>query len=153
MKIGYFWKISLYCLILNVIHFCLKDNHIYHHSDARFVPKSPLYAALSETVMGRKWEFACQGGLLRWCTLVACSRQVQLPCVGCALHARSACRLPEPWAHQRDRQHRLMTTNTDWLHALHARVHVVFPAVTATVCSGAHLLSSNVISSFHVCLL
>lgn len=46
MKIGYFWKISRYCLILNVIHFCLKDNHIYHHSDACFAPKIPFIRRL-----------------------------------------------------------------------------------------------------------
>lgn len=152
MKIGYFWKISLYCLILNVIHFCLKDNHIYHHSDARFAPKSPLYAALSETVIGRKWvcmsgRFAevmysgslQQTGAAALCWMCpACSISVQAP----GAMSISTWQAAPP----HDNKHRL--------HApLHAQVHVVFPAVTATVCSGAHLLFSNVISSFHVCLL
>lgn len=80
--------------------------------------------------------------VLMWSALVACSRQVQLPCVGCALHAHSACRLPEPWAHQRDIQHRLMTTNTD---STHSSRHMCtwFSRPYRTVHKGAHLLSGD----------
>lgn len=87
-------------------------------------------------------EWEVHTDVLMWSALVACSRQVQLPCVGCALHAHSACRLPEPWAHQRDSQHRLLTTNTDSAHSSTHRC-TWFSRPYRNVHTGAHLLSGD----------